>query len=99
VGEYLDLLEQQQKNKKKSDEKAKEEKLKEEREKGFNVYLSGANQQRMKEKVKNDDKDQMAQNARKSRRNWASPKVPNAPEHYQNPVLLIIRLTLFLSLV
>lgn len=44
VDEYLALLDQQNKFKKAKDQKDKEATDKEEREKGFNVYISGANE-------------------------------------------------------
>lgn len=94
VEEYLALLDQQNKAKKAREQSDKERLEKEERERGFNVFISGANEHRAIEQNKrNKAKDaskQFRANNEVIRRKWEAPNSASSlgkpkDDQYMNP--------------
>ena len=94
VEEYLLLLDQQNKVKKAKDQPDKDRQELEEREKGFNVYISGANEERVNEQNRKNKAKDASRLVKASdeviRRKWEAPSSASSKgkpndDQYMNP--------------
>jgi len=94
IEEYLALLDQQNKSKKAEEKADNNKNQREEREKGFNVFISGANEERAtaqnkKNKAK-DSSNLVKASAQVVRRKWEAPQSASSlgrpdDDQYMNP--------------